>query len=407
MARTVAQSHHRITYDARRPHLQPSAVTIRNTGGIRVLDKQASSSASSRQVSNSTEKAVIKAVAPLYKRILYPDSEPPRNLATAGAEVLDAQLYDLLALIVRGFILPWYTRISKERAFPLEVVRIVGCVLGRLETKLVGGEDDTAVDLVGIIAVSLPSILERHIRDYREAKLMEDSAYGAGAGPSATASLKITQFQAAFHSLQPHAGIYPSGRHGSGESESQPEKLPSYIKGDYLRAVVDALLKEVLPEEDYAAETERTVVREVIIGIILAGVLNKVSQPWFIHQLVIKLLPSPSKADSVARVGFTEPERATRLSFWQRVLAAPRTISVFLTSSGSYRRRTSVRNLSTPSISLAFRALRSQEPGRQILGQLECLTLALTTLFSSWLDRLVPEAWVFCAKADVHAARSE
>ena len=51
---------------------------------------------------------------------------------------------------------------------------------------------------------------------------------------------------------------------------------------------VQGILGLSLPGEDNSAEAERAIVREVIIYIILAGAFGKISQPWYIHQQVVR-----------------------------------------------------------------------------------------------------------------------
>ena len=430
---------------------------LRKTGGIRVKQLGEGLSSSGRTTTAASGAAAVHASTseggpvPLYRRLFFPHAaeRPPRILATPGTEALDAQLYSLLALICRGFITPWYSKISRDRAFFLEIVRIASGVFRRIEAKLVivpgvssqeashdgeghaetveeGGDRDAAsngappVDIVRLVFASLPRVLERHVRDYRRAEeeVANASAYGAGVRLPGHQSntlgsapdplmMPISPLEALFHSLQPHAAVASSPVFSAhlaemGEGARSAEKLPPCVNADYVRALVEALLKEFLPEEDYTAETERSVVREVIVGIILAGVFNKVAQPWFIYSLVAKTLErkqteSPPErktaAESAHEAGRPWTARfgsvmANLPILFFRMTAIFASLSLLITTSlASTRRAPASHQLATAPIQLGFTFVRAGEPSRQVLDQLRWAALTGTSIASPILDK--------------------
>ncbi|CDO72418.1 hypothetical protein BN946_scf184977.g117 [Trametes cinnabarina] len=58
----------------------------------------------------------------------------------------------------------------------------------------------------------------------------------------------------------------------------------------YLRQAVDHVLKYSLPPQDYQPETERYIIREVVLNVLAASVLPRLTQPWFIHKIILDLL---------------------------------------------------------------------------------------------------------------------
>ena len=77
-----------------------------------------------------------------------------------------------------------------------------------------------------------------------------------------------------FHHLQPHMAIGADGQ----------------VNDVYVRQAVDHILKACLPPEDYDSEAERYIVREIILSVLLKSVIPRVTQPWFIHKLLLDQL---------------------------------------------------------------------------------------------------------------------
>lgn len=390
-------------------------------GGIRVVRSADGSKTSSQEHAASSEAGPT----PLYRRILYPglNDNPPRILATLGTEKVDVHLYTLLALICRGFIAPWYSKISRDRAFFLEVVRVTSHVFRQLEFRLVNNDglegnvdahlNTKKIDKIRFIFDTLPRILERHIQDFRTASSRSKSAYSAGVHRHNG----LSNLEVYFHSIQSHAAINLSP-----PCETSPdERLPPAIDADYLRAVIDALLEQLLPKEDFIAETERSVVREVIVGIVLDGIFRKVAQPWFIYGLVTKQLDrrtADSKDDVYQAANNSKPVSGVssdshldaprewwlnlaaymaRLPlFFSQMVALFGYLSWLFTTSfaspyyKSYTRSPGhVSNITYAWSSLAMTALRSEGPGRHTISQLGRTAQNIASAGSALLDRCV------------------
>ena len=406
-----------------RPHvaLPPQPLRLK-TGGIRVL--QGGQSLKTNRPASGPENASTTSSPPppFYRRLLYPyasEDVPPPILVTPGSEYLDTQIYGLLALVCRGFISPWYMQISRDRAFLLEIVRVASHVVRQLEARLVedgSAKDTRSVDKLRFLCVSMPNVLERHFLDYRTAQGRSGSAYAAGAlraGEADTAA--ISAFEAHFHSLQPHIAV-TAPHLKSPTSDVAIEKTPAHLNADYLRAAIEALLRNFMPPEDYCAETERTVVREVILGIILAGIFNKVAQPWFIYSIMIKLLEQRPKGQATFVQEHTKPQDpsskissvlqsaagyiANLPSLLYRLSAFFASISLIVTTafaSPYYRHFVSSppdsaghalnEQLTKPLIDLVSTVLRAEIDGRQVLNQLLWTAKTGCTVASSLLDR--------------------
>ncbi|KAF8587357.1 hypothetical protein K439DRAFT_1549511 [Ramaria rubella] len=205
----------------------------------------------------------------LAKRLLFPQlppgSELPTLLSTDDPE-LNAELYDFLALALRGFVSPWWTRITRyDKEFLPEVTRIVAVLLRSLEARL------AVADLPSLVFRDIPSIVSQHYADYRSASAKLGTSYASGG------SSTLPQI---FHQLQPHMAVSSDG----------------HWNETYIRQAVEHVMKSCLPAPDWEAVTERTIVREVIANVILGGAFAKLTQPWFIQKLIFDLLGPPAVA---------------------------------------------------------------------------------------------------------------
>lgn len=210
----------------------------------------------------------------LAKRILFPnlasDDLPPLLNSPVPPE-LNAELYEFIALALRAFVNPWWTKITRyDKEFLPEITRIVTHVVQRLETQTL------AVDFADLLCNDIPLIVIQHYRDYRSANSKMTTSYAAGG------ALSLSQL---FHQLQPHIAV---------SSDGQLDEV-------YFRQVVDHILHASLPSVDSAAEPERTIVREIILKIVMTDIIPKITQPWFIEKTIVDLLgPQPSVAQVLA-----------------------------------------------------------------------------------------------------------
>ncbi|GAA5926136.1 Nvj3p [Sporobolomyces koalae] len=228
---------------------------------------------------------------PLYHKILYPangaPASPPRILHSSSHARLDPLILDLIALSLRAFIAPWYNAaISRDpdKHFLQAVTTVLIRVIQALEVRL------ASIDWTQLVLEDLPSLLENHYRDWDLAceKAQDLSTHNFSRDEM-------------FHRLQPHIAISLS------ESTGSPQVDPVY-----LRALVDHLLKILLPPEDHRAETERAIVREVLVGVVFGSVFGKVAQPWFLHGVIARVLEAREVIQSLDSKG---PSTSSNLPF--------------------------------------------------------------------------------------------
>ncbi|KAJ7225763.1 PXA domain-containing protein [Mycena pura] len=204
------------------------------------------------------------AKASLAKRLLFPVSLsndlPPLFASPATPPELTAEVYDFIALALRAFVNPWWTKITRyDKEFLPDITRILTHVVRVLELRV------QERDLAPFVFCDVPAILTQHYRDYRNAASKLATSYASGG------ALTLPLL---FHNLQPHMAVSSDGT----------------IDPEYLRQIVDHILKSCLPPEDYDPEPQRFIIREVILNIILKDVIPKITQPWFIQKTILDLL---------------------------------------------------------------------------------------------------------------------
>ncbi|KAI0321118.1 PXA domain-containing protein [Amylostereum chailletii] len=204
----------------------------------------------------------------LTKRLLFPhlpptSPVPPLLADPAASAALDAELYDFIALALRAFVNPWWTKITRyDKDFLPHITRILTTVIRTLEARA------STLDLSPLIYHHLPLVLNQHFLDYRVSSRKLGSSYAAAGA---------TTLPALFHAQQQHLGVTPDG----------------CLDEVYIRTAIDAVLKVCLPPEDWESQPERHIIREVIVMVICKSVAPKITQGWFVHKSILDLIGRP------------------------------------------------------------------------------------------------------------------
>ncbi|PWW73398.1 hypothetical protein C7212DRAFT_285582 [Tuber magnatum] len=212
--------------------------------------------------------AVDKSATALIRRVLCyhaPPFTPLEQLlpALTSSPEVDLELYAFLAIIFRDFIYSWYSRITTDNAFADEIIAVAAHCSRAIEERI------RKVDLEAFLLDEIPSIIENHVRDYRLAL----SRHSTPVSPHLTV-------REIFHNFQPHSAL---------SSSPDSEKL-------YLKLVSSGILAVLLPTEDLESDCERSLVREVLSGMVFWNVVDNLSEPHIIHEMItnaLELLRAP------------------------------------------------------------------------------------------------------------------
>ena len=197
---------------------------------------------------------------PISRRLLFPSLPLSQELPLLVNPVFDQDLYHLIALALRAFVNPWWSKITRyDKDFLQQINSILVVVIKALEARI------SNTDFSPLVFNDAPSLVTQHYRDIRNASSKLSTSYAAGGSAS------LSQL---FQQLQPHIAIDAQGN----------------IDQLYMRQIIDHILKCCLPPEDYAPEAERFIIREIVLKIIVHDVFPMITEPWFLHKFTLNLL---------------------------------------------------------------------------------------------------------------------
>lgn len=291
-----------------------------------------------------------------YRRILFQDLPSAEHAPSVTHDSdLDHEIYLLLAYLLRETVLPWYSKLTPDREFLTQIASIIASIIhtvvgrqaadGGVATSSAIGSGDgspasspsTAAELPRIHALisrDIPLILRQHYLDFRQAQTKAESILAPlgthsfssvattvlsqldnderrrqqvreqgsllyqeafDAEPSGTGSLSPLQVALQFQAASPHPGL-----------DSTTGSLDGKIDLAYLRIAVLNILSSLLPADEFAPDTEKFIIRDVLVTA-LRGALARSSRPWFFVQSLHKVLdaagwptdpvPPPTESD--------------------------------------------------------------------------------------------------------------
>ncbi|KAF8418218.1 PXA domain-containing protein [Tirmania nivea] len=229
----------------------------------------------------------------LIRRVLRPQSSPNSPLedilpALTSSPSVDIQLYAFLAIVCRDFIFAWYSKITNDRTFVDEIIKVIAHTTRSLEQRL------RHINLEVLLLDELPALLDNHVRGKMipSSRISPQSAcshanlldYRQCVYRHRTALCPHLSLPEIFHNLQPHPAL---------KSSPESEHL-------YLKLLSSGILATLLPTEDLQSNCERTLIREILSGLVLWNAVDKLSEPWMVYDIIAKVLGTPQQvpADS-------------------------------------------------------------------------------------------------------------
>src|ERR1700683_2260945 len=132
----------------------------------------------------------------LSSRLLFPNLSQNNQLPlllSPNSQVLSNELYHLIALSLRAYVTPWWSKITRyDKQFLPEINNILTSFIRALEARVV------STDLSPLLFYDLPILITQHYRDFRNASSKLSTSYAVGGS---------SPLHAVFHQLQPHIAI--------------------------------------------------------------------------------------------------------------------------------------------------------------------------------------------------------
>ncbi|MEQ2239472.1 hypothetical protein ILYODFUR_004778 [Ilyodon furcidens] len=190
-------------------------------------------------------------------------------------EHLDQEIHNTVRKIIRDFVTSWYSTVSAESGFEMEVQEAM--ISMAMELKLRARHGDRKE-----LTQKVLNLVGSHLQDYLRAKELVKEKW-----PSDSKQL----WKAYSSVVTPHVVM----SHDAAEV-------------NYVRAMVDLLLHVLVPSPHLETHTGRFVVGELITCNVLLPLVAKLSEPDWLNLLIIEIL---GKSSTPVKMIASEPETCT------------------------------------------------------------------------------------------------
>lgn len=227
-----------------------------------------------------------RATVALIRRVLCPQAT--NQSGTPGPQTLeelppltssndvDRQLYALIAIIIKEFVLSWYSKITTDQVLISEALQVIAHCTRALEQRLRG------TDVAGLILDEIPALIESHITckslPFPGIRLAKEQSANSAFSPS---------LRDVYHTLSPHPGLSPVPDLSNARAVEQQLENETV----YRQMLVQSMLAVLLPTEDLENPCLRTLVGDIFADLILGNEISgKICEGWFLWESVTKLL---------------------------------------------------------------------------------------------------------------------
>ncbi|XP_012626387.2 sorting nexin-19 isoform X1 [Microcebus murinus] len=181
---------------------------------------------------------------------------------------LEQEINCTIQMIIRDFVLSWYHSVSQEPAFEEEMEAAMKGLVQELRRRM------SMVDSHAV-AQSVLTLCGCHLQSYIQAK---EATAGKQSGPVEPSQL----WEAYCQATGPHPAVH------------SPSAEVTYTRG-----IVNLLLQELVPKPHLETRTGRHVVVELITCNVILPLISRLSDPDWIHLIVVGIF---SKARNPAQV---------------------------------------------------------------------------------------------------------
>lgn len=188
--------------------------------------------------------------------------------------VLSDSLDVLLDCILRDFVNSWYSKISQDPSFTIQVDRTVRHALERLRERL------QSLDLAEVIVGKIVPLLTSHLHDFSAAeRIVRGKHLNKNLTESEELDLAI-------------ASKYRDGKlHPAASLKFSDTKL---AQQDHLRKLVEGILPSILPEKEKRSRAVGIIVKEIVACVIFFPVMGVLSDPDFWNQFIEAIVCLPA-----------------------------------------------------------------------------------------------------------------
>lgn len=179
-------------------------------------------------------------------------------------------LNEIMTMIVRDFVLPWYQEISSSPSFPTAVSSVLHESIGRVIDRATG------IDLPALIVKRILPKVTAHIEQFRQSEV---ALRGAKLERSLTHSEELDLLLASRYSIKGGGKLHPAIDNLSSTFTKQTEEA-------HLRDLLERALPFVLPEPESSSNAIKIVVREIAACSVLYPVMDLLADPDFWNRAI-------------------------------------------------------------------------------------------------------------------------
>jgi sorting nexin-25 len=206
-------------------------------------------------------------------------SDSSRSSFPGAPPFLTSAIDSLLSLILRDFVLKWYSNISDSSAFPNAVETTIRETLLTFSTRF------ATVDWTELLVARLLPLLTAHLENFRTAEL---SVHGRASQLGTPDTDDLDLFVASrYASEQRSSKLHPAVDVASTNFRPAEE--------EWLRNLIDSILPLLLPERELDSPAVRIMVREIVSCAVLLPIFEMLGDPDFYNRILddkVRLYPS-------------------------------------------------------------------------------------------------------------------
>jgi sorting nexin-25 len=196
-----------------------------------------------------------------------PESLPPlypENLTVSSA------LNDVIAMILRDFVMSWYSELSTSPSFPTAMSTLIRASLERLIQRA------STIDIPVLVVKRILPKVTAHIDKFRESEI---ALRGAGLERRLTQSEELDLLLASRYSSKGGEKLHPAIDNLSTTFTKQTEEM-------HLKLLIEKALPFILPEAETKSQVLNIAAREIVACAILYPVMDILADPDFWNQVI-------------------------------------------------------------------------------------------------------------------------
>lgn len=200
--------------------------------------------------------------------------------------VISTALNDIIDMIIRDFLMTWYSDLSSSPSFPAAVSTVLHDSLAQLRDRAAG------IDISALVVKRILPKVTAHIEQFRQSEV---ALRGAGLERRLTQSEELDLLLASRYSSKGGGKLHPAIDNLSTTFTKQTEEM-------HLRQLVSKALPFILPEKEAKSRALKIVVREVVVCSVLYPVMDMMADPDFWNRAIDQVVSTISSIHNFSTV---------------------------------------------------------------------------------------------------------